>query len=100
MVEDDFFVGVRGDVFPVEFGVEFGGDGLGVFVVVEEVCEGDVFFGGVFRAELGEGVGAHYLRGGVGAVPGAEEDVVLVSGQWEPGVSGEDGCTSASGAQI
>lgn len=41
------------------------------------MCEGDVFLGLVFCAQLGERLGAEDLRLRVGRVPGAEEDVVL-----------------------
>ena len=77
MVEHDFLVGVRVHVFPVELCVELGRDGVEGFGGPEEVCEGDVFFGFVFGAKLGEGLGAEDLGLGVGRVPGAEEDVVL-----------------------
>jgi hypothetical protein len=58
VVEDDFLVGVRVHVLPVELGVELGGDGVQRLRGAEEVCEGDVFFGLVFCAQLGERLGA------------------------------------------
>lgn len=76
MVEDEFFVEVRGDVFPVEFGVEFGADGGDGSGFLEDEGEGDLFVA-LLVALFGERLGAHYLGGGVGLVPGAEEDVVL-----------------------
>lgn len=77
VVEDDFLVGVRVHVLPVELGVELGRNGVERLRGAEKVCKRDVFFGGVFGAQLGERLGAEDLRLGVGGVPGAEEDVVL-----------------------
>jgi hypothetical protein len=76
VVEHEFLVQVRGDVFPVELCVEFWGDcgdGLGL---LEEEGEGHVLVA-LLLALLGEGLGAQDGRVGVGLVPGAEEDVVL-----------------------
>jgi len=77
VVENKFLVDVRGDVFPIELRVEFGGDGLDAFVGTEEDREGDVFVV-LLCALFGEDVRAHDLRVGVFFVPGAEEDVVLL----------------------
>jgi len=77
VMEDELLVDVRGDVFPIELRVEFGGDGLDAFVGAEEDREGDVFVV-LLCALFGEDVGAHDLRVGVFFVPGAEEDVVLL----------------------
>jgi hypothetical protein len=81
VVEDEFLVDVAGHVFPVELGVEFGADGCEGLFGGEEEGERDglvVLLGALF----GQRRGAEDLRAGVGLVPGAEEDVVLV------GVSG------------
>ena len=64
MVEDDFFVAVGMDVFDVELGVEFGGDGDGL-VGFGEVGEWD-FEVGLFVAEGGESFGAYEEGLGVG----------------------------------
>tara|TARA_R110002003_G_scaffold40_5_gene2634 strand:+ start:13285 stop:13617 length:333 start_codon:yes stop_codon:yes gene_type:complete len=80
-VEDEFLVDVAGHVFPVELFVELGADGCYGLFGGEEEGEGDglvVLLGALF----GQRRGAKDLCGGVGLVPGAEEDVVLV------GVSG------------
>lgn len=58
VVEHDFLVRVRVHVFPVELGVEFGGDRVKRLRGAEEVCEWDVFFGLVFCAQFGECLGA------------------------------------------
>jgi len=75
-MEHDFFVEVRGDVFPIKLCVEFRGDGRYGFVFLEDEGEGDRLVA-LFCALFGEGFGAHNLRGGIGGVPGAEEDVVF-----------------------
>ena len=77
VVENEFLVDVRGDVFPIELCVEFGRDGLDGFGSAEENGEWD-FFVVLLCALLGKDVGAHDLRVGVFFVPGAEEDVVLL----------------------
>lgn len=82
VVEHNLLVGVRVHVFPVEFCVEFWRYGLGALGCAEEVCEGHVFFGGVFCAQFGEGFRAHYFGLGIRRVPGAEEDVVLEALVW------------------
>lgn len=76
VVEDDFLVGVRGDVLPLEFAVEVRVDGAHGVGFAEDVCEGDVLVV-LGLALLGEAFGAEDLRVGVGGVPGTEEDVVL-----------------------
>lgn len=76
MVEDEFFVEVGGDVFPVEFCVELRGDcgnGLGF---AEDKGEGDVFVL-LLCAFLREGLRPEDLCIGIGGMPGAKEDVVL-----------------------
>ena len=77
MVEDEFLVEMRGDVFPVEFSVEFGRDGGYGLGFAEDEGEGH-FFVALLVALFGEGFGAQDLGGRVGLVPGAEEDVVLL----------------------
>jgi len=76
VVEDDFFVGVGGHVFPVEFGVEFGRDGLNGLRLPEHKRKGNRFILLLF-ALLGQRFGTDDLGVGVGLVPGAKEDVVL-----------------------
>jgi hypothetical protein len=79
VVEDEFFVEVGGHVFEVEFGVEFRRDGGDGFGLGEEEGEGHGFVV-LFGALFGQCFDAENLGGGVGLVPGAEEDVVLGKG--------------------
>jgi hypothetical protein len=76
VVEDEFLVDVRGDVFPVEFSVELWRDRLDGLGGAEEVGEGDLFVV-LLCALLRKDIGAHDLRVGVFFVPGTEENVVL-----------------------
>jgi hypothetical protein len=76
VVEDKFFVEVGGDVFEVEFGVEFGRDGGYGLGLGEEEGEGHGLVA-LFGALFGEGFDAEDLGGRVGFMPGAKEDVVL-----------------------
>lgn len=78
-MEDDFLVDVRVYVFPIEFGVELGRDGLDGLVGAEEDGEGDLFIV-LLCALFGEDVGTHNLGIRVFFVPGTEEDVVLFDG--------------------
>jgi len=97
VVEDDFLVNVRGHVFPIKLGVElwrYRGYGRGLF---EDMREGD-FFVALLFALFGEGLGAHYLGGWVGFVPGAEEDVVLYACEYVRVEVWDWKCTSASSA--
>lgn len=69
VVEDEFFVDVGGDVFDVEFGGEFGGDGGwwdAAFGGEEEEVGGGEFEVGLFVAQVGQGVWREDLGVGVG----------------------------------
>lgn len=77
VVEHEFLVDVRGDVFPIEFRVEFGGDGGDGFRGAEDDAKGYVFVV-LLCALLGKDIRTHDLGVGVFGVPGAEEDVVLL----------------------
>jgi hypothetical protein len=76
VVEHDFLVEVRWHVFPIELGVEFGGNGGYGHAFCEDEGEGNVLVA-LLLALLGQGFGAEDLGGWVGGVPWAEEDVVL-----------------------
>jgi hypothetical protein len=78
VVENELFVDVRGDVLPVELGVELGRYGLDALILAKEDGEGDLFVVLLF-ALFGEDVGAHDLRVRVFLVPGTKEDVVLLT---------------------
>ena len=76
MVEYEFFVNVCGNVLPVKFCVELGGDRGNGFRFAEHKCKGYILIL-LLCAFLWEGFGAQNLRVGVGLVPGPKEDVVL-----------------------
>lgn len=79
VVEDNFLVRVCIDVFIVELGIEFRGNGGDGLVLAENEGEGNVFVT-LLLALLRESLGAQNLGLGIGLVPWSEEDVVLHAG--------------------
>jgi hypothetical protein len=77
VVEHNLLVLVRVHKLVVEFGVELGIDGGEGLVFGENIGEGDGFI--LLRFALfGEAFGAEDFGVGIGLVPWAEEDVVLM----------------------
>jgi hypothetical protein len=99
VVENEFFVEMRRDVFPVKFGVELGRDGGYGFRLLEEESEGD-FLVALLFALFGERFDAHDLGRGIGLVPWAEEDVVLWHGSADRCAGYMRARTSASSAAM
>lgn len=78
VVEDKFLVHVACDIFPVELCVEFWTNRRDGLVFLEHKGKRNVLVA-LLLALLGECFGAQDLCSWVSGVPGAEEDVVLVS---------------------
>lgn len=75
VIEDDFLVWMRVDIFVLELSVELGVDGDGL-LGFEDVADGDVFIL-LFGALLCKPFGADDFGAGIGLVPRTKEDVVL-----------------------